>query len=77
MRLICLLLVVLNTPCLGQNARRLDYLDENNPYYPGLKFPKLITPQWVGEEGVDAVEQDDAWKIDRVLLTLKGSRKAD
>ena len=54
MRLTCLLLV-LAAPCFAQNSRRLNYLDENNPYYPGLKFPKLITPQWVGEEGVDAV----------------------
>ncbi|MFK7817886.1 MAG: hypothetical protein AB8G99_04165 [Planctomycetaceae bacterium] len=29
------------------------------------------------EEDVTAVDQDEAWKIERVLLTLKGSRKAD
>lgn len=28
---------------------------EAYPYYPGKDYPKLITPQWVGEEGVDAV----------------------
>jgi len=39
-------------PGLGN---RLAYLDEVDPYYPHAKFPKLITPQWVGEEGVDAV----------------------
>ena len=33
----------------------LRYLDENNPWYPHTSFPKLTTPQWVGEEGVDAV----------------------
>jgi putative membrane-bound dehydrogenase-like protein len=34
----------------------LSYLDDpTNPYYPGLGFPKLITPQWVGEPGVEAV----------------------
>ena len=39
-----------------QDANRLTYLDEfNNPYYPSLKFPKLITTQWVGEDGVKAV----------------------
>jgi putative membrane-bound dehydrogenase-like protein len=37
-------------------ANRLTYLDEPcNPYYPHRDFPKLITPQWVGEEGVEAV----------------------
>ena len=30
-------------------------LDAESPYYPGLNYPKLVTPQWVGEEGVDAV----------------------
>lgn len=37
------------------DANRLAYLDENNPYYPNLHFPKLTTPMWVGEDGVDAV----------------------
>ena len=27
----------------------------SEPYYPGTNFPKLTTPQWVGEPGVDAV----------------------
>ena len=31
-------------------------MDEySESYYPGTDFPKLTTPQWVGEEGVDAV----------------------
>jgi hypothetical protein len=34
--------------------RRADR-DEANPYYPHRDFPKLITPQWVGEAGVEAV----------------------
>jgi putative membrane-bound dehydrogenase-like protein len=33
----------------------LSYLTDNDPWYPHHAFPKLITPQWVGEEGVDAV----------------------
>jgi len=37
------------------NANRLTYLDGNDPFYPGLPFPKLTTPQWVGEPGVEAV----------------------
>src|SRR5882724_7367639 len=36
-------------------GNRLAYLDELDPYYPHTKFPKLITPQWVGEPGVEAV----------------------
>ncbi len=27
----------------------------SEPYYPGTTFPKLTTPQWVGEPGVDTV----------------------
>lgn len=34
---------------------RLAYLDGHDIYYPHTQFPKLITPQWVGEEGVQAV----------------------
>src|SRR5215471_10600652 len=36
-------------------GNRLAYLDELDPYYPSRTFPKLVTPQWVGEEGVEAV----------------------
>jgi putative membrane-bound dehydrogenase-like protein len=44
-------------PGLARSAdgNRLAYLDENDPYYVSRKFPRLITPQWVGEEGVEAV----------------------
>jgi hypothetical protein len=38
-----------------QDGNRLVYLDESDPYYPHRKFAKLVTPQWVGEEGVEAV----------------------
>jgi putative membrane-bound dehydrogenase-like protein len=37
------------------DGNRLAYLDGNDPYYVGLNFPKLVTPQWVGEDGVEAV----------------------
>jgi putative membrane-bound dehydrogenase-like protein len=37
------------------DGNRLTYLDENNPFYVGLNFPKLTTPQWVGEQGVETV----------------------
>ncbi|HLX63381.1 MAG TPA: PVC-type heme-binding CxxCH protein [Planctomycetota bacterium] len=36
------------------SGNRLVYLDENDPYYVSLNFPKLVTPQWIGEEGIDA-----------------------
>src|SRR5438874_10046121 len=36
-------------------GNRLAYLDELDPYYPHAKFPKLVTPQWIGEDGVEAV----------------------
>ncbi len=34
---------------------RFAYLDERDPYYPHAGFPRLTTPMWIGEEGVDAV----------------------
>src|SRR6266581_4184456 len=36
-------------------GNRLTYLDENDPFYVSLAFPKLTTPQWIGEAGVEAV----------------------
>jgi putative membrane-bound dehydrogenase-like protein len=46
---LCLLVAAL--PVLGQHE-----LDQyGSPYHVGLDFPKLTTPQWVGEAGVDAV----------------------
>src|SRR5256886_16052273 len=37
------------------NGGRLAYLEESDPFYVGVDFPKLTTPQWVGETGVEAV----------------------
>jgi len=39
----------------ARDGNRLTYLDDNHPWYPHRSFPKLITPQWVGEEGVECV----------------------
>src|ERR1700730_13906148 len=52
-----LLVLFIPATALAQStdANRLAYLDEVNPYYPSRTFPKLITPQWVGEPGVEAV----------------------
>ena len=54
------LLVV--SACLGgalataADGNRFAYLDEPlDPYYPHRNFPKLTTPQWVGEAGVECV----------------------
>src|ERR1700676_2894404 len=37
------------------DGNRLAYLDELDPYYPHRDFPKLITPQWVGDKDVECV----------------------
>lgn len=36
-------------------ANRLNYLQTNDPYWPGTHTARLATPQWIGEPGVDAV----------------------
>src|SRR6186997_3684131 len=57
-RLAWIIPLLLCSPVIAQTpgkGNRLAYLDENDPYYPSRTFPKLITPQWVGEPGVDAV----------------------
>jgi hypothetical protein len=49
---------VLALALIGANpvdGNRLAYLDGHDIYYPHASFPKLITPQWVGEDGVEAV----------------------
>jgi hypothetical protein len=39
-----------------ERGNRLAYLDPpTDPFYPDTSFPRLETPQWVGEEGVEAV----------------------
>ena len=44
------------TPLAEANdANRLTYLDAFcDPYYVGPKTAKLTTPQWIGEQGVEA-----------------------
>ncbi len=49
------LLVALATTSLAADGNRLAYLDASDPFYASRPFPKLVTPQWVGEEGVEAV----------------------
>src|SRR5579864_1321078 len=50
-----LLVLICSAAFCATDANRLTYLDELNPYYVSRTFPRLVTPQWVGEEGVDAV----------------------
>ena len=58
------------------DANRLTYLDTLDPYYLSRDFPKLTTPQWVGEEGVDAVvvlaidDLRDAAKYEKFLRPI-------
>lgn len=42
-------------PAVAADGNRLAYLDELDPYYPHRDFPRLTTPQWYGEPGVEAV----------------------
>src|SRR6516164_9833455 len=48
-------LLVVPATTFAADGNRLTYLDENDPYYVSRTFPRLVTPQWVGEEGVEAV----------------------
>ena len=61
------LLVSCASTLSAADANRLTYLESLDPYYVSQSFPKLTTPQWVGEEGVDAV----------VILAIDDLRNAD
>jgi putative membrane-bound dehydrogenase-like protein len=50
-----LLAIVFVTRGLQAQGEDLAYLSRNDIYYPNHEFPKLTTPQWVGEKGVEAV----------------------
>ena len=51
-----LLVSLLGGTLQAQQGNRLTYMDSFlDPYYVSGEFPKLTTPQWVGEEGVEAV----------------------
>ncbi len=50
-----LALLTLAAGPFSTDGNRLAYLDDPSPYYPHTNFPKLVTPQWVGDEGVEAV----------------------
>jgi len=52
---ICLQTLLWATPVQAADGNRLTYLDSADPFYVSKEFPKLTTPQWVGEPGVEAV----------------------
>ena len=54
MRVIPLLLATAFT-ALAADGNRLTYLDDTMPFWPSAKSAKFITPQWIGEPGVEAV----------------------
>ena len=48
-------LLLLAAAAFAADGNRLSYLDDKSPFWPTPKSPRFITPQWVGESGVDAV----------------------
>ncbi len=54
-RALAVFLLAVPAPARAGDGDRLTYLDGSDPYYVGRGFPRLVTPQWVGEEGVEAV----------------------
>src|SRR3954470_6117830 len=55
MRAFLLAVLAASSPVLASDGNRLTYLDESDPYYVSRTFPKLTTPQWIAEDGVEAV----------------------
>ena len=55
----CLSILIWSVCCLSSafgDGNRLAYLsDPCNPFYVTRHFPKLITPQWISDKGVEAV----------------------
>ena len=48
--------LLFNLPVQSSEANRLAHLDEpNNPWQVNIRSAKLITPQWIGEEGIQGV----------------------
>jgi len=68
-----LVLLAMATNLIAGDGNRLTHLDESDPFYVSSNFPKLVTPQWVGEDEVQAVvilsiddmrePQQEKWEI--------------
>src|SRR5438445_3601332 len=55
MRIFLPLVFFVLTGFAASSPNRFTVLDEFcDIYYPNASYPKLTTPQWIGEEGVDA-----------------------
>ncbi|MHB8899753.1 MAG: hypothetical protein ACYC6Y_13480 [Thermoguttaceae bacterium] len=57
MRFFCLLVALLSSlpGAMAADGNRLAYLDAFcDPYYVGRETARLVTPQWIGEQGVEA-----------------------
>ena len=54
MRALPLLLATALT-AFAVDGNRLTHLDDTSPFWPSGRSAKFITPQWIGEPGVDAV----------------------
>ena len=65
----CIILIALiGIPAAGWgDANRFTYLDESDPYYVSGSFPKLLTPQWIGEPDVEAA----------IFLSIDDMREAE
>lgn len=48
-------LLAINAHAAPSTGNRLTYLDSDDPFYPRLGLARFTTPQWIGEEGVEAV----------------------
>jgi putative membrane-bound dehydrogenase-like protein len=53
----CLMSLCLGPPATAAppDSIRMAYSNDVNPYFPNPAYPRLITPGWVGEPGVEAV----------------------
>ena len=53
--IVLLVLFLWTASCVSQDGNRLVYLDAYSDLnYPSTDFPKLVTPQWIGETGIQA-----------------------
>ncbi len=80
MRALSLLLATALT-AFAVDGNRLTYLDDNTPFWPSAKSARFITPQWIGEPGVDAVvilaidDMRDTAKYEAFLRPILGQLK--
>jgi hypothetical protein len=53
--IVALILMAGRVPAAVVPGDDLAYLQETDPFYVHRDFPRLTTPQWIGEDGVEAV----------------------